>query len=245
MSKSINKIAIMMSLSSLSDDVLKCLSEKHVDDSVIELVRGMMETAVGNTRAGLHMPKEKSSELPKRSKPAYFYFCDDNRSLLAEKYPDMSTAERMKKMGENWKALSPEQKLPYEKMVKKQSKKEEPVKEKKPLNKYQIFCLKNRSSLKAENPNATFSELSSLLAKAWKDYKSSGSEDEASPAPTVVEEEKVEEKVEEVKEKTQKKSKSSSSAKHLGASVPSKESDDKPKQKSNRKTKVQTQEDDE
>jgi hypothetical protein len=60
--------------------------------------------------------KVKDPNEPKKAKTAYQFFCDTMRVQLKEKSPEMAFAEIMKKMGEDWKALSAEEKKPYEKL---------------------------------------------------------------------------------------------------------------------------------
>jgi len=61
--------------------------------------------------------KKKDPNAPKGAKSAYIYFSNEQRVKLKEKNPDMSFGEVAKKIGELYKALSPEEKKKYEAMA--------------------------------------------------------------------------------------------------------------------------------
>lgn len=171
MSKTINKIAMMSNLIKNKEEVIACLSDNDVEKRVIDKINEIMMNGIDKTRVGLRMPKEKKP-LNK-----YQIFCENTRPSLKEKYPNAKFPELSKLLSKAWKDYKSSSEIDEEDV---------PVKEKKPLTKYQIFCAKIRPSLKEKYPDAKFSELSTLLSKAWKDYKS-GKEEEV--------EEKVEEEV--------------------------------------------------
>ena len=76
----------------------------------------------------LKMKAYKDPNKPKRAKSAYFYFCDDERPALIEKYRKQSKKGKLKK-GETlmgvvakelaaiWKKLDDKKKLKYNKMA--------------------------------------------------------------------------------------------------------------------------------
>jgi len=55
--------------------------------------------------------KKVKKDGPKRPKNAYMLFCDDNRKELHDK--GLKMTEISKKLGQRWKNLTDEQKLPY------------------------------------------------------------------------------------------------------------------------------------
>ena len=67
----------------------------------------------------------KDPNAPKRSKNAYMFFTDATRSTL-----EGSVGEKAKEMGKMWKALSDDEKAPYNKMAEKSKKESNDAKEK-------------------------------------------------------------------------------------------------------------------
>lgn len=59
-------------------------------------------------------PKKKERVGPKRALSSYMYFCSDVRAKTAEENKEMGAKEIMTKLGEMWRALSDEDKKPYE-----------------------------------------------------------------------------------------------------------------------------------
>jgi hypothetical protein len=49
--------------------------------------------------------KIKDPDKPKRGKSAFLFFCEVNRKILKEKYPDMSVKEIVSKLGVDWQIL--------------------------------------------------------------------------------------------------------------------------------------------
>jgi len=56
---------------------------------------------------------KKKKDGPKPAKSAYLFFCEDERARLKKEDPSLGFQELGKKMGENWKGLSDEDKAPY------------------------------------------------------------------------------------------------------------------------------------
>merc|ERR1719174_3108209 len=62
--------------------------------------------------------KDKDENKPKRGKSSYLFFCDDKRSQLKEKNPELSMPEMSKQLGIMWKEASDAEKAPFEAMAK-------------------------------------------------------------------------------------------------------------------------------
>ncbi|AJW01064.1 high-mobility group nucleosome-binding protein [Saccharomyces cerevisiae S288C] len=58
--------------------------------------------------------KKKDPNAPKRALSAYMFFANENRDIVRSENPDITFGQVGKKLGEKWKALTPEEKQPYE-----------------------------------------------------------------------------------------------------------------------------------
>ncbi|ODV74321.1 non-histone chromosomal protein 6 [Cyberlindnera jadinii NRRL Y-1542] len=58
--------------------------------------------------------KKKDPNAPKRSLSAYMFFANENRDIVRAENPGISFGGVGKLLGEKWKALTPEGKVPYE-----------------------------------------------------------------------------------------------------------------------------------
>lgn len=58
--------------------------------------------------------KKREQTGPKRPMSAYLYFCKDMREVLKKEKPELKANEATSEIGARWKALSEEQKKPYE-----------------------------------------------------------------------------------------------------------------------------------
>lgn len=58
--------------------------------------------------------KKKDPDAPKRSLSAYMFFANENRDIVRAENPGISFGQVGKLLGEKWKALNSEDKLPYE-----------------------------------------------------------------------------------------------------------------------------------
>lgn len=69
------------------------------------------------TRTQKRVTKRKSllKMGPKRPSSAYFFYCQAVRSDLQKEFPQMKVPEMQKKLGQNWKELTEEEKAPYKK----------------------------------------------------------------------------------------------------------------------------------
>lgn len=63
-----------------------------------------------------HVEKKKQ-DGPKKGKSSYIFFCQEQREVVKQDYPDMKPKEITAKLGELWNGLSDEDKKPYIKMA--------------------------------------------------------------------------------------------------------------------------------
>ncbi|KAL6940999.1 hypothetical protein ACO0OL_000115 [Hanseniaspora opuntiae] len=68
-----------------------------------------------DTKTQRRVQKRKSllKKGPKRPSSAYFFYCQKERKNLQQQYPNMLVPELQRKLGEQWRALSDEEKKPY------------------------------------------------------------------------------------------------------------------------------------
>ncbi|CAO3598525.1 unnamed protein product [Absidia cylindrospora] len=59
----------------------------------------------------------KDKNAPKKNYSSYLHFCDEQRPLLTKEHPTFNQPELAKLLGEKWKALSDEDKKPYQKVA--------------------------------------------------------------------------------------------------------------------------------
>ena len=62
--------------------------------------------------------KVKDPNAPKRALSAYMYFANENRDIVRSENPEISFGQMGKLLGERWKSLNEEDKLPYENKAK-------------------------------------------------------------------------------------------------------------------------------
>lgn len=58
--------------------------------------------------------KKKDPDAPKRSLSAYMFFANDNRDIVRAENPGILFGQVGKMLGEKWKALTSEEKVPYD-----------------------------------------------------------------------------------------------------------------------------------
>lgn len=58
--------------------------------------------------------KKKDPNAPKRSLSAYMFFANENRDIVRAENPGISFGQVGKVLGEKWKALQGDEKVPYE-----------------------------------------------------------------------------------------------------------------------------------
>ena len=89
-----------------------------VEKMAIELGKGdqvdeLVERFLG---APVKFKKRKDPKAPKKPLTGYLHFCQERRSKLSEKYPDMKMTELSSKLGKLWKSLPANKRKPYEDM---------------------------------------------------------------------------------------------------------------------------------
>jgi len=119
--------------------------------------------------------KEELARIPKRPKSSFFFFVQQERpALLAVK--DANIIEVSKKLGEMWKALSPEQRKPYESKAaedkvragKERAEYEKTLPPKRPQGPYIIFANEIRPEVTKANPNEKITKIGALIAERWR-----------------------------------------------------------------------------
>ncbi|GMM57459.1 high-mobility group nucleosome-binding protein [Maudiozyma humilis] len=58
--------------------------------------------------------KKKDPNAPKRALSAYMFFANENRDIVRSENPDVTFGQIGRLLGERWKALTAEDKEPYE-----------------------------------------------------------------------------------------------------------------------------------
>lgn len=122
--------------------------------------------------------RKRDPTQPKRPQSAYFFFAQEMRSTLKEKFPTDSLMEISKRMGEAWHALSDDAKRPFQ--TKAAAAKEiytrqmtewrakQPPKVKKPSTAYNFFMKDRRAEILAADPSLTQSQAMVEVGRAWK-----------------------------------------------------------------------------
>jgi len=72
------------------------------------------EKATKRTSRARTEKKKKDPNAPKRGLSAYMFFANDQREKVREDNPGIAFGAVGKELGERWKALTDEQKAPYE-----------------------------------------------------------------------------------------------------------------------------------
>eukprot|EP00798_Chlamydomonas_sp_ICE-L_P004607 gene4607-14800_t len=63
--------------------------------------------------------KEKDPNAPKKPLSGYMFFCKDNREAVKEKDSSLKITEIASELGRMWKALTDEEKKPYQEQAEK------------------------------------------------------------------------------------------------------------------------------
>lgn len=141
------------------------------------------------------MPSKKAAKdpnAPKRAMSSYMLYVRENRKRLAEENPECKQTQLMSLAGQQWKALTAEDKGIYEGMHAKDKKRYEkemssytppagmtasgkrkikkekdPNAPKRPSTPYFAFMNEKRAEIKAENPDAGVADIGKLGGKAW------------------------------------------------------------------------------
>ncbi|KAG0653758.1 High mobility group [Monosporozyma unispora] len=73
--------------------------------------------------------RKKDPNAPKRALSAYMFFANENRDIIKSENPDVTFGQVGKLLGERWKALSPEDREPYDAKAKADKRRYESEKE--------------------------------------------------------------------------------------------------------------------
>lgn len=73
--------------------------------------------------------RKKDPNAPKRALSAYMFFANENRDIIKSENPDITFGQVGKMLGEKWKALSGEDREPYEAKAKADKRRYESEKE--------------------------------------------------------------------------------------------------------------------
>ena len=120
-----------------------------------------------------------------RALSSYMFFVKDKRAEIAAQNPTLKVTEIGKKLGEAWRALTPGDKVKYEKQaaadkIAKAADKSKPTKSEKSKSKaatdkpkrklsgYMKFVKANRATIVSSNPNIKFAEVGKKLGEAWR-----------------------------------------------------------------------------
>jgi hypothetical protein len=168
-------------------------------DELIKLLKDNTHVQNNNSK------KIKDPDAPKRGKSSYIYFCVEKRESIKKANPDMSAKDIIKELGRVWREkvndedksrytkLSTDDKIRYENEMKDYTppqgmkKNEKIVGPKRALTSYIFFCKNQRSILKDENSQLSTNDITSLLAKRWREL----SEKDRQPYTKLAEKDKV------------------------------------------------------
>jgi len=138
---------------------------------------------------------KKHPNAPKHPKSAYLYFVAEHRQRVKKQYPGKGFTEIAQKLGEQWRALTPDQMEKYkaqatadkeryrrekeefqppptdmttEKKDSAKRRKKHPLAPKHPLSAYLFFVATNRPRMNEKYPDKDFTEVARMLGQQWK-----------------------------------------------------------------------------
>lgn len=134
--------------------------------------------------------RKKDPNAPKKPKPAYIFFCMENRPKLKEENPELKTTQLTSELGAMWKKISDKEKQRFQAMAEEDKvrfetesksyeptetddkpagkKKKDPSAPKKPRSAYIFFCEDMRETVKKENPDLSGKDILRELGARWK-----------------------------------------------------------------------------
>ena len=143
----------------------------------------------------------KENNKTKKGHTSYMFFCKEQRLILKENKPFLTAKEITSELGNQWKNLSDDQKLPYMKLAShdknkhnseetpkekptKETPKEKPTKEKptkekptKNITGFSLFLEEERESVKEEHPKWSNQQITKELSKYWNDLSQDEQDD--------------------------------------------------------------------
>ena len=126
--------------------------------------------------------EKKKEDKPKKSKSAYLYFCEEERSRIKQNDSNLSSTQITVLLGQRWKALKEDSSraselASYEKKAsadnerylreKGEKKTKNDNKPKKAKSAYLVFCEQTRPVVKKEMPDLSAKDIISELARRW------------------------------------------------------------------------------
>jgi hypothetical protein len=126
--------------------------------------------------------EKKKEDKPKKSKSAYLFFCEEERSRIKQAQPELKSTEITVLLGQRWNALKKDSSraselASYEKKAsadneryvkeKGQATVKPQEKPKKPKSAYLLFCEETRPVVKKEMPDLSAKEIITELARRW------------------------------------------------------------------------------
>lgn len=132
--------------------------------------------------------EKKKQDKPKKSKSAYLYFCEEERSRIKQAQPELTSTQITVLLGQRWKSLKDDSSRAselssYEKKASADTerylkekgetttKSKKDYKPKKPKSAYLVFCEENRPVVKREMPDLSAKEIISELGRRWQQQK--------------------------------------------------------------------------
>jgi len=135
--------------------------------------------------------KKKDKNAPKRALSAFMFFSNDIRDTVKREMPELEFLQISSEIGKRWKAITDEDRRPYDELAaadkkryieekedyvpdpsfestKSSRKKKDPNAPKRALSAYFFFCNEIREGVRAENPNKKITEIATLLAEKWR-----------------------------------------------------------------------------
>ena len=81
------------------DNHNKGLKAAHIELKQIQISLLKLEKSANKSSK----KNKKDPAAPKRPRTAYIYFCEDQRSIIKNKHPDMTQVDIMSQLGKNWR----------------------------------------------------------------------------------------------------------------------------------------------
>ena len=164
-----------------SEDIVELWNDETKDEFVKMIEKELKKTTTKDKK------KKKSADAPKGARSAYILFCMKERPKINKEFPELSNQDKVKLMAERWnKAKDDEDVMEHFKNLAEEDKKravkdkenyvpsdegdEKPKKKtKRSKTGYMLFCENERTKVKKEG--YTGKDITTELAKRWKDLK--------------------------------------------------------------------------
>lgn len=88
-------------------------SSSKTDSKVVQKSESDDESNGSEEKPKRRVKKEKDPNAPKRALNGYMYYANERRAALKAERPDLKTKELAVVMGQEWNAMSEDQKRPY------------------------------------------------------------------------------------------------------------------------------------